>query len=298
MILEFALGPGDPIRGLAVVVRWLGLVGALGAAGATLYLVFMSEHLTHDEQRAARRWLVLFWLVAVLASAALWPFRAIELSGVRDGAMRWQLYGEIARSPFGDAFLLKAAGLILLLFARVRTAWGAGLATAGVALLALGLALAGHAPGHRLRQEAVALIAIHLAAVAFWFGSLFPLRNVALRRDPRSAADDILVWSRYAMVFAVLALGTGIWAALTMAGSPVRLHQSGYGAVVIAKSALVAAMLLGAFACRFRHVRLMQRGDVLAGDAFRRSCGRQILFALVVLYLSAELAAADLPPRN
>jgi hypothetical protein len=45
-------------------------------------------------------------------------------------------------------------------------------------------------------------------------------------------------------------------------------------------------------------VRLMHRGDVLAGDSFRRSCGRQILFALVVLYLSAELAAADLPPRN
>jgi hypothetical protein len=37
MILEFALGPGDPIRGLAVVVRWLALVGALGAAGTTLY---------------------------------------------------------------------------------------------------------------------------------------------------------------------------------------------------------------------------------------------------------------------
>ncbi len=38
----------------------------------------------------------------------------------------------------------------------------------------------------------------------------------------------------------------------------------------------------------------MERGDVLAGDAFRRSCTRQFLFGLVVLYLTAELASADL----
>jgi putative copper resistance protein D len=298
MILELLLGPGDPIRALGVAVRWLALVGALGACGATLFLVFLSEHLTTDEARATRRWLALFWLLAVLASAALWPFRAIELSGIRDGASRWPLYGEMLRSAFGDAFLLKAAGLVLLLFARVRTSWGAGIATAGVALVVLGLALAGHAPGLRQRQEAVALMAVHLAAVAFWFGCLFPLRNIALRRDPRSAAETLLVWSRQAMVFSALALATGAWAAFAMAGTPLRLHQSGYGVVVIAKSALVAAMLLGAFACRFRHVRLMQRGDVLAGDAFRRSCGRQIMLALVVLYLSAELGAADLSARN
>ncbi len=298
MILELLLGPGDPVRALGVVVRWLALVGALGACGAALFLVFLSEHLTTDEARAARRWLVLFWLLAILASAALWPFRAIELSGIRDGASRWPLYGEMLRSPFGDAFLLKAAGLVLLLFARVRTMWGAGIATAGVALVALGLALAGHAPGLRQRQEAVALMAVHLGAVAFWFGCLFPLRNIALRRDPRSAAETLLVWSRQAMVFSALALATGVWAAYAMGGTPLRLHQSGYGSVVIAKSALVAAMLLGAFGGRFRHVRLMQRGDVLAGDAFRRSCGRQILLALVVLYLSAELGAADLAPRN
>lgn len=297
MILELLLGPGDPIRALGVAARWLALVGALGACGSALFLVFLSEHLTTDEARAARRWLVLFWLLAALTSAALWPFRAIELSGIRDGAFRWPLYGEMLRSPFGDAFLLKAAGLILLLFARVRTTWGAGIATAGVALVAFGLVLAGHAPALRLRQEAVAVLTVHLVAVAFWFGCLFPLRNIALRRDPRSAAETLLIWSRQAMVFSAFALATGIWAAYTMAGAPMRLHQSGYGVVVIAKSVLVAAMLLGAFACRFRHVRLMQRGDVLAGDAFRRSCGRQILLALLVFYLSAELGAADLPVR-
>ncbi len=294
MILEFWQGGGDPLRGLAVVVRALALIAALAAAGAALFLVFASERLTREEARSARGWLSLFAVLALLCLALLWPFRAAELSGIRDGMVRWALYPEIARSAFGDAAFLTAAGLVLLLFARVRTAWGAGLATAGAMLVALGLTMGGHAAGHARRQELVALGTLHVFAAAFWFGSLLPLRAVALRRDPASAAEDILAWSRQAMVFAVLALATGAVMALMLAGPPAALVRGGYGLATLAKTAFVVAMGLGALACRFRHARLMERGDVLAGDAFRRSCTRQFLFGLVVLYLTAELASADL----
>jgi putative copper export protein len=294
MILEFWQGAGDPLRGVAVIVRAFAMIAALGAAGAALFLVFSSERLTREEARSARGWLLLFVVLALAALAALWPFRAAELSGIRDGMTRWALYPEIARSAFGDAAFLMAAGLILLVFARVRTAWGAGLATAGALLVALGLTLSGHAAGHPRRQELVALGTLHVFASAFWFGSLLPLRAMALRRDPASAAEDILVWSRQALVFAALAIATGLVMALMFAGPPTALVRGGYGLAAIAKSAFVLAMGLGALACRFRHARLMQRGDVLAGDSLRRSCTRQFLFGLVVLYLTAEIAAAEL----
>ena len=295
MILEFWQGAGDPVRALAVVVRTLATAGALGAAGAALFLVFLSERLAADEARAGRRWLMVFVLVALVGGAALWPFRAIELSGVREGMARWPLYPQIARSAFGEAWLVVAAGLGLVLFARVRATWGAGIATAGALLVAVGLALSGHGEGHRLRQEVLALGVLHVFAAAFWFGSLLPLRNVSLRRDPRSAAEAIRAWSRHATVFAVLAVASGVAMALLFAGTPASWPRAGYGWALIAKTAFVAAMLLGALACRFKHVRLMERGDVLAGDALHRSCGRQFLFALAVLHATAELAAADLP---
>lgn len=295
MILEFWQGAGDPVRGLAVVVRAVATIGALGAAGAALFLVFLSERLTTDEARAARRWMVVFVLLALAGGAALWPFRAIELSGSREGMARWQLYAQIARSGFGEAWLTVAAGLGLVLFSRVRATWGAGVGTAGALLVAIGLALSGHGEGHRMRQEVLALAVVHVFAAAFWVGSLLPLRNVALRRDPRSAAEAILAWSRHAMVFAVLTLAAGALMALAFAGGPTAWIRSGYGWTVIAKSVFAVAMLLGALACRFKHVRLMERGDVLAGDALHRSSGRQFLFALAVLYATAELAAADLP---
>lgn len=295
MILEFWQGAGDPVRGVAVLVRTVATASALGAAGAALFLVFLSERLTFEEARAARRWLVLFVAVALVSSAALWPFRAAALTGVGAGMGRWQLYPEIARSPFGDAAFTLLAGIALLLFARVRTAWGAGLATAGAVLVCLAPALAGHAGTHGRRQELIALSLVHGAAAAFWFGSLFPLRSVARRRDPRTASETILAWSRFAMVFAGLAVATGVALALVLAGLPAALVRTGYGWAVLVKSALVGAMVLGALACRFKHVRLMQRGDVLAGEAFRTSCGRQILVALLIFYATAELTAADLP---
>lgn len=296
MILEFWQGAGDPVRGLAVVVRAVATIGALGAAGSALFLVFLSERLTSDEARAARRWTVVFVLLALAGGAALWPFRAIELSGVREGMARWQLYPQIARSAFGEAWLIVGAGLLLVLFSRIRATWGAGIGTAGALLVAIGLALSGHGEGHHMRQEVLALGVVHIFAAAFWVGSLLPLRNVALRRDPRSAAEAILAWSRHAMVFAVLSVACGAILGLLFAGAPRGWIGSGYGWTMIVKMALVIAMLLGALACRFKHVRLMERGDVLAGDALHRSSGRQFLLALLVLYATAELASAELPP--
>jgi putative copper export protein len=295
MILEFWQGGGDMVRGTGVLVRALADLGLIGSAGGVLYLVFMSAELTEEEARAARRWLTVFALLGLLALAARWPFRAAELAGIGDGAWRGPLYREIVRSSYGEATLLQTAGLVLALFARIRTTWGAALAAIGAAAIAAGFALHGHAASASARLEPVALATLHIFAVAFWFGSLMPLRAVAVRRDPRSAAASILVWSRPALVFTALALASGAGLSLTLVGPPRVLLTPGYGWAVLAKTALVAAMLLGALAARFRHARLMARGDVLAADAFRRSVLRQALIAVLVIYVSAELASADLP---
>lgn len=292
MILEFWQGAGDPARGLAVLLRWLALAGGLGAAGCTLFLVFMGEHLTADEARAARRWLTVLFLVALLALAGEWPVRAVILSGAREGLARLPLYGEMARSAFGDAAFLKLGGLVLMLFVRVRRAWGAGFGTAGVLLFAIGLALDGPAGSHRLKQEMLTLSVVHWVAVAFWFGGLFPLRNVAVRRDPQSAAEAVRAWSRPAVFFVLLALGSGLGLMLGLFGRPALPPQTPAGWIAATQVPLVAVTLAMALACRYRHMRLMMRGDVLAGAALRRFAGRQILLGLVILYLSAELGTA------
>ncbi|WP_204335932.1 hypothetical protein, partial [Klebsiella pneumoniae] len=85
---------------------------------------------------------------------------------------------------------------VLVLFALVRRTWGTGIAAIGAVPIAASYVAIGQTTQYRPRQELAALAVLHLMAVAFWFGSLFPLRNVALRRDPQSAADAVAVWSR------------------------------------------------------------------------------------------------------
>ncbi|CEJ15520.1 Copper resistance protein D [bacterium YEK0313] len=295
MILEFWQGPGDPLNALAGVLRAVGSIGALGGAGIALFLLFMSGELTADEATAARRWLFVLVLVGVLASLAAWPLRALSLARSPEAAMRADLYVAIARSRFGDAGLMRLAGLLLVLFALMRRSWATGMAVVGAVTVAASYAAFGHATQYRPRQELAALTVLHVSAAAFWFGSLFPLRNLTLRRDPRAAGEAFLVWSRYARTMVLLALASGLAAAWYLAGPARGLPASWFGWALIAKAALVALLLVHAFTARFRHVRLLLRGDVLAASALRRSLGRQILLGLLVLCVTAELVGVDPP---
>lgn len=295
MILEFWQGPGDPLNALAALLRAIGYAGALGGAGIALFLLFMSGELNSEEATAARRWLLVLTLLGLAASLATWPLRSMSLARTPDAAFRADLMVAIARSRFGDAALLRAAGLLLVLFAVLRRSWATGIAVVGAVTVAASFAASGHATQYRPRQELAALTVLHVSAAAFWFGSLFPLRNVTLRRDPRSAGEALLVWSRFARVFVLLVLASGLGLAWYLAGPARGLSGSWFGWALIVKLALVALLLVQAFTARFGHVRLMLRGDVLAAPAMRRSLGRQILLGLLVLYVTAELVGVDPP---
>lgn len=289
MILEFWQGAGDPFRAAAVVVRAFTDIGALGAAGLALFLVLMSGELTGEETRSARRWLILLAFLGLLACLGSFPLQAVEVARGPQGAQRAEIYAQVIRSPFGDALMLRVGGLLLSLAALSRSSGAAGIAAVGAFLVAISHVATGHTTQFRPRQELAALMTLHVVAVAFWFGGLFGVRAIALRRDPESAAETLRVWSRQAGFVMALALLGGILGAWYLGGTWRSLADSWFGWVMIAKAALVVLILLAALAARFRHLPLMERGDVLAASALRRSASRQILLALVVIYLSAEL---------
>lgn len=293
MILEIWQGSGDLWNGLAAILRAAGYVGTFGSAGVALFLLFMSGELTAEEATAARRWLAVLVLVGLLATLAAWPMRALTLARMPEAAFRFEIYAGIVRSRFGDAALLRMGGLVLVLFALVRRTWGTGIAAIGAVTIAASYVAIGHTTQYRPRQELAALTVLHLTAVAFWFGSLFPLRNVALRRDPHSAAEAVAVWSRYATVLVILLLASGMLISWYLVGSVRNLTGSWFGWALIAKLALVGLLLVSAFSARFHHARLMMRGDVLAASGLRRSLGRQILLGILIFYATAELVSVN-----
>lgn len=291
MILEVLQGQGDVWNGATVAVRALYTVGTLGAAGVALFLVFVGDRITSDEMRVARRWLVIFVILGLLASLASWPIRAIVLARGLDGLWRYELYPVIARSRIGDAFFLRMAGLLLVLFTLRRSLWGVALGAVGAVVIAASYAAIGHSTLYRPRQELAALITLHMVAVAFWFGSLMPLRAVTLRRDPRSAAEAIEGWSRWAMLFVVVMTLSGGVASWYLVGTIANLLASWHGWALLAKLSLVAVLFVFALINKVRHTRLMARGDVLAASALRRSITWEVLIAVLVFYAVSEMVS-------
>lgn len=291
MIVEFWQGQGNLFSGLSVVARTFYTAGALGGAGVALFLVVMSDRLTAEETRAARRALVILVALGLVASLAALPLQAVALARGPEGIWRLELYQAILRSRMGDAFLLRGAGLVLVMCALVRTTWGAAFASVGAVMVAASYAGMGHSTSYRPRQELAALVTLHVAAVSFWFGSLFALRPITRRRDPRSAAAAIQNWSRAATLAMAMMIGAGGLLTAYLVVTASNMVNAWHGRALIAKLALFVLVLAMIAMNRFRHTRLMARGDIMASGALDRSIRAEIIVALLIIYAAAEMTS-------
>jgi putative copper export protein len=291
MIIELIQGEGDLFNILTVILRAIYSFASLAAAGLVLTLAVLAGQLTPEESRAARRWLLAFVLIGMVASLAAWPVRAIVLAKGIDGLWRWDFYPLVARSRIGDAFFLRMSGLTLALFGLWRSGAGVALAAIGAAMIAASYVAMGHSTLYRPRQELAALIGLHLFALSFWIGGLFALGPITQRRDQRSAAQAITIWSRAAMIAVAVMIATGIAASWYLVGSWKNLFASWHGWALIAKVSVVALMILIAINNKLRHTRQMAAGDALAGRALDRSIGREIVLAIIVVYLASEMVS-------
>ena len=148
---------------------------------------------------------------------------------------------------------------------------------------------------HELNQ------AVHLLAAGFWLGGLVPLGLLlaASRRDgtDRSAAGRALRrFSDLAMIAVLLVLGSGMFNAWMLVGSPSALISTGYGKVLLIKLAFVGAMVaLALFNRLFLLPTLALRHDA-ALSRLERNVILEIVLGAVVLAVASTLG--NLPPAT
>jgi copper transport protein len=116
------------------------------------------------------------------------------------------------------------------------------------------------------------VIAVHLAAVAVWVGTLvYVLRTARAHRWFGPAVRRLVAaYARLALTLVVLVVGTGTVAALLLVPSVAALVDTGYGRALLAKLALVAVVLGLAWVGRRRHragQRLANVGRAAGGEA-------------------------------
>lgn len=275
----------------AIVLRAAWYAGALGGAGLAFFALAFGRGLEPGEAARLRRWAGAAALLGALAGLAELGAQAIALaSGAWPDAA---LGGVLLASPAGSSRLVGLAGLSAVASLTLGARWAGPAAVGGVAVCA-GHLLSGHLTGAASRPLASGLLLIHLLAAAAWVGSLPPLAWAARRGGP-GAARLLEAWGRAALLAVPALLAAGLALAWLLVGDAGALADTRYGRALLAKVALVAAMLGLAARHRLRLAPALAAGLPGAGPRLARSIALEAVLAAAVL-AGAAVLVSEAPP--
>jgi copper transport protein len=199
-------------------------------------------------------------------------------------------------TTYGWTAMLALAGLLAALVS-MRTHGNAARLLSLAALIGVGLALAasGHASSATPQSLMRPAVFLHVAAVAFWIGSLWPL--AATQHGAATPARQALCrFSRIIPWAVVVLLVSGGVLAVVQIAAVEALWTTAYGYVFLAKMAAVLLLFALAGINRFLLTPRLEAGDAMAVRGFRRSVGMEIAVALVILAIVAIWRFTP-PPR-
>jgi putative copper resistance protein D len=264
--------------------------GAALSAGGALHALLLGP-----APGASRRSVIAGAGLALAASLGLVALQAGLLAGRGPAGMADPaMLRLVLESPWGESLAARASGLALLAAALAGpAAWRAAGTAAGAAAVAWSFSRVGHASGDAARQAALTL---HLLAVLFWAGSLWPLALTAWRDPPGRAADRAERFGALAMAaVAALLLAGGVLAALLL-GSLAALGGTDYGLALALKAALAAGALAFGARHRLALVPALRAGAPGAGPRLARSIGLETGLIGGVLLATAALTTVMTPP--
>jgi putative copper export protein len=283
--------PGPAVRWGLPAVAALADVAAAVAVGALVLAAAVLPAPAHGRALRVVCAAAVVWAVAGLARLVL-GYAAATGQDLGQPDLGSQLASYVTQVDAGrwSAVTVGVAAVVATVAAGASSRAAAWVLTALVLVAVTAGALAGHA-GH-LGAVAVVALGLHVGAVGVWIGGLAALVLLA----PGLAADLGPAATRWAPLagwaFAVVA-GSGVLAAWQQLGGPDGL-ASGYGAVVLAKTAaLVAVGVLGVLHRR----RVLPAVGEGRRDVLVRAAVVELVVALLAIGLSAALASSDPPAR-
>lgn len=283
------------VRGAVWLARVALYVGLFVGAGGVFFTAWVAP--TASSGKAAR--LLAAVLVLGIGAAVL----SLGLQGLDAVGQPLSALGTVApwavgwRTSFGST---AAAAVVALLMAGMGLhnrgeRWRRALSLAAMTGAGLSLAMSGHAsaaPPQWLTRPAVFL---HAVGVAYWIGALIPLA-LMVRRAPTQALPAVRRFSNGALVAVAVLTLAGLILAAVQVENLANLTGTGYGRVLIAKTALVAALLGLAALNRLWLTPGLTAPDGSGGKWLIRSVVAEIMLSLAILGL-VGLWRFTPPPR-
>lgn len=294
--------PGIPDSGafvgwVQVLLTWLVTSTTVATIGALLYAVVLSPR--HDGALAGsgvRAMRFTSIAAAVMTGASLLNILftycyvfAFRLSGA-ESAQVWAYATQTDLGRVGLVTTLIGAA-VLVGSLLVRTLTGAAWVFVISLVAVVPPALSGHAAGQANHDLAMMSLFAHILAVTLWVGGL-----LALVVFPRRATDTFAIaagrYSAVALVCFVATAVSGVGNAALRFSSFGQLLGTGYGALVLAKTA--SLLVLGWFGWRHRRYSLGEIEKKRRGAFVQMATGELVVMAMAVA-LGVALSGTPTP---
>ena len=288
------------------IARFLAYLGATAALGGLAFLGVLAN------ARAARR-----LIGAGLVALVIGSFGHFLLQGSFSAGGSWtdafdsNAWSNVLDTRLGQSLIVRlvlASLLVVLMLGtsptpdddrRTRLAtswWRSSTALVGAAVVVT-FSAASHASASSPAGVAVAVDALHMAAVASWVGGLFAV--VATRN-----LDVVPTFSRVSTIAMPLAVATGAWQTWHLGGGLTQLSDTEWGRWLLVKISLAVVVITLGFVARLviSHAHQpIEVGESSAGDSeeeaerrrrgLRRLLAVEVAVAVVVLGATATLVA-------
>jgi putative copper export protein len=290
VILEL-LGP-EPnlLRGLSAAWRIAFYITCLGAAGLSVFAIGFGR-LQADHDAASCRRLTRTMVALGLASSLLWLATQVALASDGD-PFDTEVWDMMITSRPGISVLIAWAGLLAVAVASWMGRSGIVFGAAGIVAIATSFTAVGHTTQHQPRWLLAAALVLHLVAVSFWFGSLWPLVLASKRGGPQ-AAWLVEAWARAAIWLVGSLVLAGALLAWLLVGSLETLLTTAYGWALLTKLALVGVLLGFAAWHRFRLTPALAADTPGAGRRLAVSIGWEITVMVLVFWAVAEMTSTS-----
>lgn len=238
-----------------LVTRWLLYIGMAAAIGGAFSLHLMKAY--GELKAALLRYTLVAALVAIMATLGHFFVRVgAMLEEGFAGMFEPDMVAILWESAVGDALLLRAFGLLLILFSLLAHAFLKGGSSGGeielnileviVALVGIGLLTSSFTEaGHGVSQPLFFqfILAVHVLLTAWWMGSLYPLWLLCHRLDFNDAYALLERFGKLAVGAVLVLFAGGLYMSYQLTGWNNLLSDS-YGILLVIKVILVVLILM------------------------------------------------------
>ena len=283
-------------------MRWAGFVALAALVGSLVLDVFVLPPvpaLAPARKRLAR-WRSVAAATLLVTTGGELVIRAMTMTQGGLGSALVAIPAVLTHTHFGAIWMGRAIALGVLLLSLRRSAPRLGL----ISLLAVAAstAITGHAGDWGDVSPTAFADWVHIIAGGAWTGGLLALAwllSGEARRWPREVLIPVCRrFSRLAAWCLAGVVGSGVWNAWVQLPEVSAIWASGYGRMLAAKVALVAALVAYGAANRYLVLpRLGGDGEPGPVLRLRRYVAREALLALTVFAVTAALTEAT-PPRH